>query len=787
MATNKATGIDNMPGELLKKGGEAMYTALTKLFQIVWNNNRIPAKWRPGVIVPLHKGGESCTEGGDYRGITLLCASYKLFTSILAERLQGCTNDSTSETQAGFRWDRRCADHIYTLYRCIKHRQHQKEQTWLAFIDFSKAFDKVWHKALWTKLRARGIQGGTYNLIRNIYSRMESRVRLDCGMTRTFVQNMGVRQGDAMSPQLFNIYIDDLDGILEVDLEGEETGIEVGNDTRLRLLKYADDIVIIAKTQDELQEQLSRLHAFCKRWRLEVNSDKTQVMAIRRRRSELACKRRQAAGEPMDELAETKLYFGETLLKHATEYKYLGVKFNAWGTWTNHEEYVLRKVNARVDAMKKWLQHATLPMQAKKSLWQQGVLPIIFYGIEVVSYSAKTWAALEKLQNESACHIMAMQKHAAVAGKLWELGWIPLKLESLGRTMTFKSRLEDMDDQRLPKLVRQHTSDRPCELEEREREALSILGEQGTVREAAIQSLFGKMSELSSLAEYYSHVSTMTPPVFGDPGAGNYSYGIVHQEGLRLRSKFRLNAHALRTGIHRHTQHREAGGVDAGQRAICPMCEAAEDTVEHFLLDCSCTADERRRMFEKMDELHERLQREREDMSAEVKEELTDKSEEVRGEIDEEHDEASRNKTAARQRTKLLLDRWFIDDYGREHLVPILLGLSCYDLDGPDGSANPTLGGVEFTAIVAEMLENAWRKRKIKLETTNTQRNQRRQRTDQRPRRRTEQRPRRRTDQRPSQDARRHSRPVSFFAHRGPSAPTPTSSGDGVNGCAAMT
>ena len=50
------------------------------------------------------------------------------------------------------------------------------------------------------------------------------------------------------------------------------------------------------------------------------------------------------------------------------------------------------------------------------------------------------------------------------------------------------------------------------------------------------------MSALSSLAEYYSHISTMTPPVFGDPGAGNYSYGIVHQEGLRLRSKFRLNA-----------------------------------------------------------------------------------------------------------------------------------------------------------------------------------------------------------------------------------------------------
>ena len=103
--------------------------------------------------------------------------------------------------------------------------------------------------------------------------------------------------------------------------------------------------------------------------------------------------------------------------------------------------------------------------------------------------------------------------------------------------------------------------------------------------------------------------------------------------------------------------------MDAGQRAVCTMCEAAEETVEHFLLDCRCTADERRRIFEKLDELHERLQRERENMSADVKEELTDTSDEVKPkqEIEEEHDEergeehdgASRNKTAARQRTKL--------------------------------------------------------------------------------------------------------------------------------------
>ena len=46
-------------------------------------------------------------------------------------------------------------------------------------------------------------------------------------------------------------------------------------------------------------------------------------------------------------------------------------------------------------------------------------------------------------------------------------------------------------------------------------------------------------------------------------------------------------------------------------------------------------------------------------------------------------------------------------------MVPNLLGLSCYDLDEPDGSANPTLVEVEFTAFVAEILENAWGKHKF--------------------------------------------------------------------------
>ena len=173
-------------------------------------------------------------------------------------------------------------------------------------------------------------------------------------------------------------------------------------------------------------------------------------------------------------------------------------------------------------------------------------------------------------------------------------------------------------------MVRQCTSDRPWKLKERGCEALSILGEQGPVREPAIQSLFSKMSELSSLAEYHSHICTMIPPVFVEEGA---PAAVDVPPECTCPSNW---YHSAPPECICHTQHREAGEVDARRDVICPMCGAAKDTVEHLQLGFCCyTADERWRMYEK------RLLREREDMSDEVKEELIDTLDEVKEEIDE--------------------------------------------------------------------------------------------------------------------------------------------------------
>jgi hypothetical protein len=80
-----------------------------------------------------------------------------------------------------------------------------------AFIDFKQAFDTVWRDGLWSKLIKNGINGKCFNYIRNMYIDVKSLVKVNGTSSDYFNCNVGVRQGEHLSPFLFSLYIDDLD------------------------------------------------------------------------------------------------------------------------------------------------------------------------------------------------------------------------------------------------------------------------------------------------------------------------------------------------------------------------------------------------------------------------------------------------------------------------------------------------------------------------------------------------------------------------------------------------
>ena len=132
-------------------------------------------------------------------------------------------------------------DNIFILNNLIKHCINNNERLYCAFVSFTKAFDFVVRDILWFKLIRLGVRGKILNIIiKSIYSSVKSRVKHDNTLSEPFTCNIGVRQGEYLSPFLFVMYVNDLEAELAVN---GISGINMGM-INLCILLYADDIIL---------------------------------------------------------------------------------------------------------------------------------------------------------------------------------------------------------------------------------------------------------------------------------------------------------------------------------------------------------------------------------------------------------------------------------------------------------------------------------------------------------------------------------------------------------------
>lgn len=379
----KKGGLDWVRNEFLKCCPDEYIGLLTRLFNLVLSTGFVPAEWCIGSILPLYKGKGSRSNPDNYRGITLLSCIGKLFTAAINQRLQFFVerNNLLGEEQAGFRAEHSTLDHIFSLHMLIKLYQQRNRRIYAAFVDYKKAFDLVDRSLLWRKVMDIGVKGRVLKVVVSMYEFAKSCVTIDGRSSDSFICNIGVRQGENLSPLLFAIFLsdfkeflaDNFDGLvsLDNDIQGMADNEEFVALQRLFVLLYADDTILLAEDQQSLQRALNALFEYCERWKLTVNTVKTQVVVFSRGTVRL---------RPV-------FWYGGTQLKVVDHYVYLGVAFYSNGCFRRsiHQQVLLARGALNALLVKTSL--LGLPVDLVLEIYEGTVLPVLLYGSEIWGFS----------------------------------------------------------------------------------------------------------------------------------------------------------------------------------------------------------------------------------------------------------------------------------------------------------------------------------------------------------------------------------------------------------------
>ena len=432
LKNDKSCGVDGIPSELIKAGGESVVDKVWQLCNEIWKMEKWPEEWCKSMAVPLHKKGDM-RECSNYRTIALIPHVCKTMLNILQERLRGTLEEHLSEEQGGFRPDRSTIQQILTIRLIAENVLERGQKLYHCFVDFKKAFDSVWHEGLWASLEAVGVQKKLVRVIAALYKQSTMAVRTKAGVSEWIQTSIGCRQGDPLSPILFLVLLDKIMEKLECK---EGLGVMIQG-TEIKDLRFADDIDQISENKDHLQEQVSELNNSGKMFGLFINIEKTKVMV-------------------MGETSEVDIQINGQKLECVDQFVYLGS--------------LITKDNDCSKEIRRRIAIATGNFGALNEIWKSGDVSIKIKlmlleacVISAVMYACETWT-LKKIDRDK-LNAFEMKCYRKILRVKWQdkvknedirkqLGKMkPLAEKVIDRKMELFGHICRMSDDRLVKLV----------------------------------------------------------------------------------------------------------------------------------------------------------------------------------------------------------------------------------------------------------------------------------------------------------------------------------------------
>ena len=277
LSPNKATGPDGISARVLRECATELAPSLTSLFCLSLEKGLIPSGWKHGRITPVHKSGNK-SNPDNYRPISILPIVSKILEKIVNRQLlQHLTaNGLLPQRQFGFQPGRSAMDMTAGMTQAWSDALDRGQEVRIVSLDLSRAFDRVWHSGLLSKLSACGIDGLLHAWLSSFLQDRTQSVAV-CGQESSPLPvRAGVPQGSVLGPTLFLIFLRDMgDGVVS------------------HLDFYADDCTLHRVIEDRrdrstaanaINADLLTIQRWADTWRAKFNDNKTLALTLSRAR-----------------------------------------------------------------------------------------------------------------------------------------------------------------------------------------------------------------------------------------------------------------------------------------------------------------------------------------------------------------------------------------------------------------------------------------------------------------------------------------------------------------------
>ena len=425
----KSAGEDKLTYEFYKYSTVEFQELLAQSFNYIYENGLYDECFKISILFPIFKKGDRSIVS-NYRGISFMNCVAKILMGVLTERLTVWVtqNKTINEFQAGFRRKYSTVDNVYNLCAIVNLKLNEKKKVYAFFVDFRAAFDKVSRQQLFYKLNTLGISTKFVNFIRCIYKTTKFKVWSGKDYSEEFETIIGLKQGCLMSPILFSLYMNDLHDCLK-------GGLYI-DDLNVRVLLYADDIVILADDVDVLQKMIWKLEEYCDTWNMEVNLDKSAIMVFRN-------------GGRLS--TNEKLKFKGNYIYITTEYTYLRVILTPKLSFQKHLESRNAMTKSGINSLwKEFLGNDSVSLSAKYKMFDAVSRSIQCYAGQIWGYCM--FETVDKLQMYFIKKILRLPDCTPTYGLILETGINNTHFYALQLHMNFvRKTLFEYSEDRLPK------------------------------------------------------------------------------------------------------------------------------------------------------------------------------------------------------------------------------------------------------------------------------------------------------------------------------------------------